>query len=33
MHGTYYDPEFGVLDSRYHKAKLLNYLEIFIEDK
>lgn len=27
--GTYYDPEFGVLDSCYPKARVQSYLEIY----
>jgi hypothetical protein len=30
--GIYYDPEFGVLENCYYKAKIQNYLEIFMED-
>ena len=30
--GIYYDPEFGVLDCCYSKAKVQYYLEILIED-
>ncbi len=29
----YYDPEFGVTEELYQKAKIQSYLEIFIEDK
>lgn len=28
--GKYYDPEFGLMDKLYHKAKIQSYLEIFI---
>ena len=28
-HGTYYDPEFGLMDGLYYKAKIQAYLELF----
>lgn len=30
--GIYYDPEFGVLECCYYKAKIQYYLEIYMED-
>lgn len=29
--GTYYDPEFGVMEELYPKARIQSYLEIFVE--
>ena len=29
--GTYYDPEFGVTEELYQKARIQSYLEIFVE--
>jgi hypothetical protein len=30
--GKYYDPEFGLLENRYPKARVQSYLEIFLEE-
>lgn len=30
--GKYYDPEFGLMDELYGKARIQSYLEIFIEE-
>lgn len=30
-HGKYYDPEFGLSDELYSKARIQSYLELFIE--
>ncbi len=30
--GTFYDPEFGVLDNCYHKARIQSYLELYLDD-
>jgi hypothetical protein len=30
--GTYYDPEFGVLESCYSKARIQYYFEIYLEE-
>ena len=30
-HGKYYDPEFGLLDELYPKAKIRSYLELFTD--
>ena len=30
-HGKYYDPEFGLMDELYCKAKIQSYLELFID--
>lgn len=30
-HGKYYDPEFGLMDELYGKAKVQSYLELFVE--
>ncbi len=29
--GKYYDPEFGLTDELYHKARIQSYLEIFLD--
>lgn len=29
--GKYYDPEFGLMEKLYHKARIQSYLEIFVE--
>lgn len=31
--GMYYDPEFGLTQELYHKARIQSYLEIYLEDK
>lgn len=30
--GKYYDPEFGLMDELYPKARIQSYLEIFIDE-
>lgn len=30
--GKYYDPEFGLMEELYHKARIQSYLEIFVEE-
>ena len=30
-HGKYYDPEFGLMDELYSRAKIQSYLELFID--
>lgn len=30
--GKYYDPEFGVMDELYPKARIQSYLEIFVDE-
>ena len=30
-HGKYYDPEFGLMDELYGKARVQSYLELFME--
>ena len=30
-HGKYYDPEFGLSDELYSKARIQSYLELFVE--
>ncbi len=30
-HGKYYDPEFGLMDKLYGKAKIQSYLELFLD--
>ena len=30
-HGKYYDPEFGLMDELYQKAKIQSYLELFMD--
>ena len=30
-HGKYYDPEFGLMDELYSKAKIQSYLELFVD--
>ena len=30
-HGKYYDPEFGLMDELYCKAKIQSYLELFVD--
>ncbi len=30
--GKYYDPEFGLMDELYQKARIQSYLEIYIEE-
>ena len=30
-HGKYYDPEFGLTDELYYKAKVQSYLELFVD--
>ena len=31
-YGKYYDPEFGLLDELYSKARIQSYLELFIDE-
>ena len=31
--GKYYDPEFGLMEELYHKAKIQSYLEIFVDEE
>ncbi len=31
--GKYYDPEFGLMDELYYKAKIQSYLEIFLDEE
>lgn len=31
--GKYYDPEFGLMEELYHKARIQSYLEIYIDEK
>ena len=31
-HGKYYDPEFGLMDELYCKAKIQSYLELYVDD-
>ena len=31
VHGKYYDPEFGLTDEPYWKAKVQSYLELFVD--
>lgn len=31
--GKYYDPEFGVMEELYQKAKIQSYLEIFVDEE
>lgn len=31
--GKYYDPEFGVMEELYHKARIQSYLKIFIDEE
>lgn len=30
--GMYYDPEFGLMDALYHKARIQSYLEIYLNE-
>ncbi len=30
--GKYYDPEFGLMEELYHKARIQSYLEIFVDE-
>ena len=30
-HGKYYDPEFGLMDELYSRAKIQSYLELFVD--
>lgn len=30
--GKYYDPEFGLMDELYQKARIQSYLEIYIDE-
>lgn len=30
--GKYYDPEFGLTETLYHKARIQSYLEIFVDE-
>lgn len=31
--GKYYDPEFGMMEELYHKARIQSYLEIFVDEE
>ena len=31
--GKYYDPEFGLMEELYHKARIQSYLEIFVDEE
>lgn len=31
--GKYYDPEFGVTEELYQKARIQSYLEIFVDEE
>ncbi|MBP3604218.1 MAG: hypothetical protein J6J79_08750 [Lachnospiraceae bacterium] len=31
--GNYYDPEFGLMEELYHKARIQSYLEIFVDEE
>lgn len=31
--GKYYDPEFGLMEELYHKARIQSYLEIFVNEE